>query len=348
MRLPPRWARRLLLTPILPIVFVSLLVFAPAVVPLGALVTTYLPGRLRVLSLTWLGFMWLLRETVVVFLLFLMWIISGFGANLDSPWFQRQHTRLIGWYLRGLVSVTQNSLGLRLVTERAPGKLVVEPKVPPRPMLIMSRHAGMGDSFLLVHLLVNVFDRRPAIVLKDTLQWLPSLDIALNRMGAAFVAPGSGTVVVDAIADLSRTLPAHGALVIFPEGGNFTPGRRVRALERLAQPDLQHLLARGEELTTVLPPRTTGVQAALDANPDADVVVVAHTGLEGYASPIGVLERLPMQHSVRLAMWHVPREEVPSERDGVTDWLFDWWERIDTWIEDHDEPGVPHQQPDAA
>ena len=54
-----------------------------------------------------------------------------------------------------------------------------------------------------------------------------------------------------------------------------------------------------------------------------------------------MLTGLPMQHSVRMAWWHVPRAEVPEDREDRLDWLYAWWERIDTWIEDHDEPGLP-------
>lgn len=359
MRLPPVWVRRVLLTPILPVAFVLLVVAFPVAVPIGAFVTRYLPGRLRVLSLLWLGFVWLLRETIAVVLLFGLWIASGFGARMDAAWCQHRHVRLIGWYLRGLVSVAQGSLGLRLVTEAAPGELVVEPRTTPRPMVVLSRHAGVGDSFILLHLLLNVFGRWPGIVLKDTLQWLPSLDIALNRMGAAFVAPGQRAAVLAAIGRLARDLREDGALVIFPEGGNFSVQRRDRALQRLERDDLSHLLQRARELERLLPPRTAGVRAALAANDQADVVVVAHTGLEGYADARQVLARLPMQHSVRLALWHVGRAEVPAvaddhdtvsiaagdRDDGLADWLYEWWEHVDTWVSDHDEPGVPDEAP---
>lgn len=353
------WVRRVLLTPILPVAFVLLVVAFPVAVPIGAFVTRYLPGRLRVLSLLWLGFVWLLRETIAVVLLFGLWLASGFGARIDEEWCQHRHVRLIGWYLRGLVSVAQGSLGLRLVTEAAPGELVVEPRTTSRPMVVLSRHAGVGDSFLLLHLLVNVFGRWPGIVLKDTLQWLPSLDIGLNRMGAAFVAPGRREAVLASIGRLARNLRDDGALVIFPEGGNFSEQRRDRALQRLARQDLSHLLARARQLDRLLPPRTAGVRAALSANERADVVVVAHTGLEGYSDARQVLARLPMQHSVRLALWHVDRADVPGvpddrdvaataaggPDDGLTDWLYEWWERVDAWVSEHDEPGVPDEAP---
>ena len=33
------------------------------------------------------------------------------------------------------------------------------------------------------------------------------------------------------------------------------------------------------------------------------------------------------------ALAQVPRDEIPAGRDGRIDWLFAWWERIDSWIE---------------
>ena len=49
---------------------------------------------------------------------------------------------------------------------------------PDRPLLVFCRHAGPGDSFLLMHALVNWYDREPRIVLEATLQWDPAIDVA--------------------------------------------------------------------------------------------------------------------------------------------------------------------------
>lgn len=340
--LPPRPVRRVLVAPIVPLLTVLWLVSAPIVLPVAAYASHVLPGRLKAFRLVWLLLVWLVRESVGVVVLFALWVASGFGWYLDRPWFREQHVRLIGWYLWGLVGAAQRSLGLRLVTEESPGELVVEPHIAPGPVLVFSRHAGAGDSFLLAHELVNTFGRVPSVVLKDTLQWVPTIDIALNRLPNAFIPsdplPGAGAVAT--IGALAAEVPDDGALILFPEGGNFTPGRRDRALARLAERGLETQLARAHELATVLPPRPGGVLAALDAAPDADVVMVAHTGLEPLSSVGGVLSRLPMAHSVRMAWWRVPRDEIPAGTDDRIDWLYHWWDRIDTWIEGHAEPGL--------
>ncbi len=341
--MPPTWLRRVVLAPLVLLIATLTLLGTPLLVLIGAFGTRYLPGRLKILRLFWLALVWLYRESWAILLLFGLWIISGFGWKLDTPWFRSQHVRLIGWYLWGLVGTSQRTLGVRIVTEQAPGELVVEPRTESRPMLVLSRHAGAGDSFLLVHLLVNTFDRVPAVVLKDTLQLVPSIDIALHRFPNAFISPNPppGAGVTDQIAALSAGLADDGALVIFPEGGNFTPGRRTRAIQKLIDLGLDEYVDRARDLDTVLPPRPGGVLRALDANPDADVVVVAHTGLERLSSVHDVLTGLPMEHSIRMAWWHVPRDDIPTDSNDRTDWLYEWWEHIDTWIRDHQEPGMP-------
>lgn len=348
MKLPPRWVRRTVVAPLLLAVLVLFATALPLVVAVAAFASRYLPGRLRALGLVWLAVVWAYHEAVGVALLFLLWVGSGFGRWMGRDWFRERHVRLLGWYVWGLVGACQRNLGLRVVTEEAPGQLVVEPHVPSRPTLVLSRHAGAGDSFLLVHLLVNTFVRLPSVVLKDTLQWVPSIDITLNRFPNAFISPnpppGAGTI--DRIGQLAAQLEDDGALVIFPEGGNFTPGRRTRAIARLADLGLDDYVERAEQLTTVLPPRPGGVLRALDENPDADVVVVAHAGLDRLSSVRDVLTGLPMQHSVRMAWWYVPRADIPQDAAARTDWLYSWWERIDTWVEEHAEPGVPTPVPE--
>jgi hypothetical protein len=40
-----------------------------------------------------------------------------------------------------------------------------------------------------------------------------------------------------------------------------------------------------------------------------------------------------MDKQIVMRWWEVPRAEIPAGREARIDWLFDWWERIDTWIE---------------
>jgi hypothetical protein len=82
----------------------------------------------------------------------------------------------------------------------------------------------------------------------------------------------------------------------------------------------------------VLPPRPAGVAAALRAAPHADVVFVAHTGLEHLSTVRDLWRHLPMDKTLHLRWWFVPAAEVPRDEAEQIDWLYHWWETVDAWI----------------
>src|SRR5262249_26409227 len=87
-------------------------------------------------------------------------------------------------------------------------------------------------------------------------------------------------------------------------------------------------------------PRGGGALTALAACPDADVIFVAHAGLDLLVSVADVWRSLPMDTMIRAKWWRVPAGEVPRDADQDTQlrWLYDWWELIDAWITDN-RPG---------
>jgi hypothetical protein len=40
-----------------------------------------------------------------------------------------------------------------------------------------------------------------------------------------------------------------------------------------------------------------------------------------------------MDREIQMRWWIVPADEVPEGEDERIDWLFDWWARIDRWID---------------
>jgi 1-acyl-sn-glycerol-3-phosphate acyltransferase len=158
----------------------------------------------------------------------------------------------------------------------------------------------------------------------------------MNRIPARFVSPSKGGKNFEAqIAELASDLDGNDAFVIFPEGGNFTPQRRQRGIDRLRKLGLERMARRAERMTHVLAPRPGGLLAALDAAPDADVVLVAHTGLDHMLTVGDVWRELPMDKVIVMRWWQVPSDEIPVDRDARIEWLFGWWERIDDWISEH-------------
>jgi 1-acyl-sn-glycerol-3-phosphate acyltransferase len=184
------------------------------------------------------------------------------------------------------------------------------------------------------------YDREPRVVLKESLAWDPAVDAVMNRIPARFVSSGGsrarrGEDFEAQIADLVRDLDANDAFVIFPEGGNFTPERRRRGIERLRRLGLERMARRAERMTHVLAPRPGGLLAALAAAPEADVVLVAHTGLDHVLTVGDVWRELPMDKVIVMRWWRVARDEIPEGREAQVEWLFAWWERIDAWIAEH-------------
>ena len=49
-----------------------------------------------------------------------------------------------------------------------------------------------------------------------------------------------------------------------------------------------------------------------------------------------------------MRFWSVPPEEVPAGRQERIEWLYDWWARIDEWIDAHQPAPRPRTGPPAA
>jgi hypothetical protein len=130
------------------------------------------------------------------------------------------------------------------------------------------------------------------------------------------------------------TLCRDGALVIFPEGGNWTPRRWRRGIRRLESQGRSDLAERARDMPNLLPPRPGGTLAAVSACPDADVIFVAHVGLDDIVTLGEVWKRIPIDQVVRARWWRVPYDQVPRDaaHEDQVQWLYAWWEQIDAWI----------------
>ncbi|MGH3785121.1 MAG: 1-acyl-sn-glycerol-3-phosphate acyltransferase [Pseudonocardiaceae bacterium] len=328
MSLPPRWVRRVVLAPAVVLLTVSVLTTLPVWMLLAAALSPFLPGRLRALRVLWVVVVALVLESLVLVALFGLWLAAGFGTAIRTPPFQYLHYQLVGWYLRVLYGEAARVLRLRVDVEGPDPDDYLD-----RPLLVFCRHAGPGDSFLLVHALVNWYAREPRIVLAEALQWDPALDVVLNRLPNRFLPGGGGEQLQRRIGELATALDHNDALVIFPEGGNFTERRRLAGIARLRARGLEDMARRSEAMRHVLPPRPGGVAAALAAAPDADVVWVAHAGLDHLYTVVDIWRELPLDQTVRMRWWRVPAAEVPRGEQAQVEWLYRWWERIDDWVD---------------
>ncbi|MGH8907072.1 MAG: 1-acyl-sn-glycerol-3-phosphate acyltransferase [Egibacteraceae bacterium] len=334
-----RALRRLLTIPAVLLVLVMVVTTVP-LWALGALVASpWLPGRWRPLRLAAFALLWLCVEVAALVMLGWLWLVHGAGRRLGAPTAVDAHYRLLGRLLGWVTRGAQRLFAVRVRLENTP--LAARPADPdPRPLIVLSRHAGPGDSLLLVHELVKVHRRQPRIVLKDILQLDPTLDVLVNRLPSQFVSsdPDPGSDTAAKVGALAKDMDHNDALLIFPEGGNFTERRRRRSIARLEASGRAVHAALARRMRHLVAPRPGGVLAALDAAPQADVVFVAHTGLEQLDSVLDVWRGLPMDREVQARFWTVPAEGIPPDPDQRIAWLYEWWARIDAWIAERQPP----------
>ena len=307
----------------------------------AGLLSPFVPGWLRPVRLLWLAVVHLTLESVALVELFGLWIASGFGFWLRSPYFERIHYDIVQTYLVVFFREARRVLRLKIETVGpAPDAF------PGEPLLVLCRHAGPGDSFSLMYALMHWYGREPRVVLKDMLAWDPALGVLLSRVPSRFINhhPRPGRDLESEIGELASDLDENDAFVIFPEGGNFTPERRTRSIARLRRLGLHRMARRAEEMSNVLAPRPGGVLAALDAAPEADVLLVAHTGLDHVVTVADVWHSLPMDKRLLMGWWRIPREEIPEDREERIDWLFDWWDRVDAWVEENRPVDLPRRR----
>ncbi|MEV0616867.1 1-acyl-sn-glycerol-3-phosphate acyltransferase [Nonomuraea sp. NPDC050404] len=325
--LPPRILRRLVLAPLVIVVTVFMVVTLPFWLVVTAAASLRLPPpQRRGARFVWFGVAWLTLEPAVLIACLWLWVAGG--ARL-----QDRHYGLIEWFLSQVYAAAVRIF--RLAVDIEEPELTEEERAARlnRPIIVLSRHAGPGDSFLLIYHLLARYRRRPRIVMKAALQYDPSLDVVINRLPNAFVPRKSGQGhIVEEIRRLAATMSDRDALVIFPEGGNFTPRRRRLAIRRLEEKGLAAEAERARGMDHLLPPRPNGAIAAIEACPSADVIFVAHTGLDDLITLGDVWRKLPVSAHITAKWWRVPADAIPGGREERIDWLYDHWEQIDAWI----------------
>jgi hypothetical protein len=242
--LPPRVIRRLVLAPLVIVIACGFIVLSPFLALLAlvfGLLARSRAGHMRSLRLVCFVLVWFVAEALTLVVLAGLWVVSGLGGRLRTEPYQSRHYAVMRRFLDTLYGAAERTYGLRieidepdLTGEELAARLT-------KPVIVLSRHAGPGDSLLLVHQLLSVYHRRPRVVMKAAMQFDPSVDIVGNRLPNVWIKSRQAGehIFTDQIARLARGLDERGALVIFPEGGNWTPGhwrRGIRTGQGYAQP----------------------------------------------------------------------------------------------------------------
>ncbi len=306
------------------------LVLSPLLLAVAAAASA-LTGRPQPLILARLVIAYFARELLVLLACGALWLASGAGIWMHSHRFQRLHHRLLRWFVHGLTERALSVLQVEVTPElSSEASRALESD---RPLLYFSRHAGPGDTVLLVDQLMSRYRRFPSVVFKQTLAIDPSVDLIGHRLPHAVLDTARPEQCEARIREVSAGLGERGVLLLFPEGANFTFERRRHALGKLSRKGRRSEAAAGSKMSHVLPPHPSGALAALQGNPAADVIFGAHTGLGLAAFPRELWRQPPIGRTFRTRMWLVAADERPTDPDEQVRWIYEWWQRIDEWID---------------
>ncbi len=329
MPVPHKLVRRVILAPLVCLLEVTLVLVSPVLFVVAALASPFFGGwrPVRLLAIAVVG---AAQHLIATLACLALWIVSGFGRKTGSDTMQRAHYALMRWFVSGLYRTV---VRVARVEVRVHGSPEAEEALAGagRPVVLLSRHAGEGDTLLVIHQLLSRYGRGPRIVMNEALRLDPLIDVLGERLPNRFLDPRGGDTERE-IATMAGALGETAALVIFPEGANFTERRRQRGIERLEQAGHDQEAEWARAMRHVSAPRPGGSLAAIEGAPQADIVVMGHAGF-----PAGLRELwrlLPERQIVDVRLWLSKPDHVPLHRDERIDWLFERWRILDSWIDE--------------
>lgn len=327
LNVPPKPVRILVITPIVFVGSLVITVLSPALHLALAVIDIVDRKQWRFTRIVGLGIAFCVVELFGLVMALVLWLASGLGLWIHTPFFQRLHRLVFEMWLELITSAIKTFMGFRFVFPSE--------KLSPGPLLVLARHAGPGDALLIARALAHDHGRRLRMLGTTKLLWDPFFNHLVNRLPFYFCEPNPKDVEneFEAIGRAAATIEDDGAMIVFPEGGNYTPRRKRAAVQNLRSRGLQAWGDRAEKLRHVLPPRTGSTLAAVTAAVDAQVVVVAHVGLDDLLTLRDIWDSVPIERTVRATLWTGFDGERPSSRPEMVEWLYSQWESVDEWID---------------
>jgi 1-acyl-sn-glycerol-3-phosphate acyltransferase len=305
--------RRLVTVPFATAISVCLLVFSPLLLAGGALaaVATRSTRPARTVGLA--------MAYAVIELRTLVKLAVG---DIDGD-------RLMRDFLNAAYVAARKLLDVEVVLD--PSSASPEDVPRDEPVIVLSRHCGPGDTVLVAWLLIFTYRLQVRVVLKAVLHYEPVLDFAGQRGCLCFLARGDRAR--QQIHDLAASLGGGQALLLFPEGANFTWPRWHAAIAELRKTGRIRAAGRALRRSYTLPPRTGGATAAVSGAPGANVLVLTHNGFcpDGRARPWW---QLPVHRQLLIRTTLIPAAQLP-EPNQLGPWLERTWTMVDAWVADH-------------
>lgn len=278
----------------------------------------------RTRALGFLG-LYLSCEVAGVVLATVLWTAT-LGGRLGGPdQYLNANATLQRWWTAGLFHGTVWLFSIRVQVE---GLELAKTG----PLLLFVRHAASSDTVLAAALVANPNRLLLRYVLKRELLWDPCLDIVGRRLPNSFVDRNSPRRrgEMDAIAQLGHGLDTRSAVLIYPEGTRFSAKKLASGLDALRTRKEDRLLAIAAQFSHVLPPKPGGALALLQAAPQADVVFLEHTGLEGAATFDRFWRGGLIGQTLHVRLRRFSAASIPTHNRDQ--WLFERWAEMDSWI----------------
>jgi 1-acyl-sn-glycerol-3-phosphate acyltransferase len=265
---------------------------------------------------------YLCNDTAEILAAPVLWVAAGFGTRARRPASIARYERLERWSLRTLHHRAAQLLGVRLVVDG-------RDQLVPGPVIVLSRHVHIADAAVPAYLYLVERNWHLRGVLMAELLADPGFDLIYQRSGHVFIDRSNPLAAQSLVAQAAADLDRDTALVIFPEGHLYHPALRDHYLARLAakEPERARHLA---GLRHLLPPRPRGVLSLLEAVPDADVVVIAHAGLDNIPPLKQIVHAgLPRSIPVHIRVRRISRAQIPVDPGEQVAWLDQTWNELD-------------------
>jgi len=321
-----RWKRRSRTIPMMLCATAALVLLSPAVLTAAA-IADLARGRRKfpTVRLSLFAIQYALNDSLEILLAPLLWIVAGLGTRLDEGASVRRHQRLQEWSVAVLARRAERLLGVRLELDTGATAALT-----PGPVIVLCRHVNVVDASLPTLIYQRLGYRSRGVIMAELLAD-PGFDLIYRRTGSVFIPRDNAPEALALMRRVHDGIDASTAVVIFPEGRLFRPELLIRFLIKLdtTNPERGRRLA---PLRHVLPPRPGGVLALLDALPHADVVTIAHVGLDRYASFSDLGRAAPLNDPIKVTAWRTPANEIPTDPIDRIVWLDEQWLRVDQWI----------------
>ena len=315
--------RRMVTIPAVTLAGVSLLGFSPLWILLVILVGIVRRKNFILFRLGVFGTVYCWAEILGLVAVFFI-LLEGVFAPHRMP--ARLHRLQNGWgYL--LFSVAKRLLKLQF-------EVTGKESLRPSPFLLCLRHSSLLDTLIPAVFIGRPFHIQLRYILKKELLLDPCLDIVGNLLPNYFVDRKANAIAeAKNIQTLASGMTTGEAVLIYPEGTRFSLQKQTQILARMREKG-HPLWEEAAELRHVLPPKTKGVEAMLQATPSVDVVFCTHTGFEMFTDIRTVFSGAVLGQRIRIHFRRTVRSEIPAKTSALPHWLFQEWKHIDRQIEE--------------